>query len=238
MIGYYHPVDTEQDHFVVWSGGCDSTLLLYEVASKYGTKEKPIKTISIENQFLLKDKKKAERRQRGEILEEFKRRGLHIENTIVKTTDKGHKYPPRQDGLPQAFLWIAQSMIYVGNANFYFGYIRTDDFWHYDDKFLNAIDAMGSVLNKSPQVQMPLQVCRKSDVIRELHKLDLYDLTWYCEKPTSPVKQCYNCEPCKTHMTALFELASSGEEWATKKLEAMTKAKEELDKDRELVITC
>ena len=39
-------IDDSMQHLVVYSGGCDSSLMLYELAKKYGTKEKPIIALS------------------------------------------------------------------------------------------------------------------------------------------------------------------------------------------------
>lgn len=48
----FKDVDKDKDHVVIWSGDCDSTLLLDMVAQKFGTYEKPITAISISHHLL------------------------------------------------------------------------------------------------------------------------------------------------------------------------------------------
>ncbi|PJZ18420.1 hypothetical protein CEW46_28660, partial [Bacillus cereus] len=202
MIGYYGNVDTDKPHYVIWSGGCDSTLILAEVARKYGSVNNPIKSISLQNPFIANNKLLAEQRQRDSILGELKKRGLHIQNTTISFSEEGDHYYPQQNGLPQAFLWIAQSLIYVGSDNIHFGYIRTDDFWQFKNDVLRAIDALGDILGTNPRVNLPLQYSTKSEIIKELKAQNLYHLIWYCESPITDEKPCYNCTPCRTHMGA------------------------------------
>ncbi|AMM44912.1 7-cyano-7-deazaguanine synthase [Bacillus phage SP-15] len=220
MIGIYDTVKEDKNHYVIWSGGCDSTLLLYEVASKYGTKEKPIKTISFESQFLQSNKVKTERYRRTRLLMEFKKRGLHIQNTTVVTSDKGEKYYPQQKGLAQAFLWVTQSLIYVGSDNLYFGYIKGDDFWQSYSDFYYACEYLGRLLGHEPNLCIPFRYDKKSTILNELHEHDLYDLTWYCELPDEINQPCGRCNPCSTHLKALFELAHiKDKDWAKKLLD-------------------
>ena len=60
MIGDYSEV-RNGDHVVIWSGGVDSTTLLAEVAMKYGTKERPIRAISVEHYLIGEAKTDKER---------------------------------------------------------------------------------------------------------------------------------------------------------------------------------
>ena len=74
--------DTNQ-HVVVWSGGCDSTLLLKMVASKFGTEQKPVIAVSMKINYIDENKEKMEDESRKKILEELRKRGLYIKHEII-----------------------------------------------------------------------------------------------------------------------------------------------------------
>jgi PP-loop superfamily ATP-utilizing enzyme len=59
------------NHTVVWSGGCDSTFLLYEVAKKFGTKGNPVTALSFDVPFINEHKKIQEDKAKTNILSFF-----------------------------------------------------------------------------------------------------------------------------------------------------------------------
>ena len=50
----YQNTESNSKHFVMWSGGCDSTLLLYELLDAYGSDK--VVAISYIMPYLLRDK--------------------------------------------------------------------------------------------------------------------------------------------------------------------------------------
>jgi 7-cyano-7-deazaguanine synthase in queuosine biosynthesis len=58
----YGSLDKDVTHYVLWSGGCDSTLLLYELLDTYGSNN--VVAISYTYPWLVKEKYETERLHR------------------------------------------------------------------------------------------------------------------------------------------------------------------------------
>jgi 7-cyano-7-deazaguanine synthase in queuosine biosynthesis len=208
-----------KDHVVVWSGGCDSTLLLNLVAENFGTYEKPVKAISIHHHLIGDMKNRKETESREKILSELKSRGLHIVHNVIEIKSEMDYMYGKGGGLPQAFVWALNILTYVAHgSNVYFGYIRHDDFWHLRQYFEEMIEAGCKLLGKEIKLHFPLEYCSKEYIIADLAVRKLYDLVWWCEIPTEKGEKCGECIPCKTHSTALVKLAMEGCEWAYDKI--------------------
>lgn len=206
-------------HVVVWSGGCDSTLLLHRIAKEHGTSDNPVIALSIDHYLVDADKKKLEEASRSEILKKLRDRGLYVEShTLTLTGDLN----PDQAGLPQAYLWLTMSMLYIGKeGSLYLGYIRTDDMWHWVEEIREVFRWTSRLLGVNPTLNFPLEYTMKSEIIMELRDLELIDDIWYCETPYDQVpgtKPCGRCKPCHTHTMAIVDLALSGDTWARDRL--------------------
>ena len=205
------------DHIVVWSGGCDSTLLLKETAEYYGTKAHPIIAISIEH-YLLGDRKLGKEREvREKIKEEFDRRGLHIKYHTLKV-EGDMNFISHTDSPQQTYIWLSMLIPYVRNkANLYLGIIRSDDTLTHMAKVDELITAGNSFLNKTIKLYTPYDRFSKSDIIKELMDYDLYEYIWYCEIPheeNGVIKACGSCAACKTHQMGMVQLAFDCDERA------------------------
>lgn len=210
----FKDVDKDKDHVVVWSGGCDSTLLLDMVSEKFGTYEKPIIAFSIYHHILDNKKLTKESEAREKFLSELKSRGLHIiHKTLEIKSDSSYK--EGYGGLPQAFLWALNILPYIKNgSNVYFGYIRNDDFWHMGQYFEEMVRAGSKLMGKEIKVHYPLEYHTKEHVIAELGVRKLYDYVWWCEMSNEKGGRYNECVPCKTHSMTMVPLAIEGCEWA------------------------
>jgi 7-cyano-7-deazaguanine synthase in queuosine biosynthesis len=186
---------------VLWSGGCDSTLVLYDLMKEQYDKREfaKIKVVSIVHNQV--NAAAESRRARKQILKWFKKKGwgtpYHYEVTIDGcNADKGR-------GLTQPPIWLSMGMLHTAkDEDLYCGYIKTDCIWHYVGFLHQAFNNLQGLLGKSGTLQMPLEWETKAGVIKRLKEAGLYDLTWYCEQPKRGAK-CGDCEPCITHEMGL-----------------------------------
>lgn len=222
-------------HFVLWSGGCDSTLLLYELLETYGPEK--VVAVSCKYPWLYGSKKRSEKLHR----EAFKslldtrnkkyRKINHIELSIYN--DITGKYRQRRlGGLPQAVAWmLAVPLFASANSFIYNGAIKSDDLIINLDGYHQMFNGIAKTLNSNIYLREPYIYYTKAQILEKLFHYNLYDSTWFCEIPLEPMVPCYNCQPCKTHIAALTELSLG------KKDDFVTMmATRELDKIRNAII--
>lgn len=204
----------QAEHVVIWSGGCDSTLLLKEVAEKYGTPTKPVVAISIDHYLIDKTKTKKEKEMREKLLEEYKNRGLNILHHTI-TVDGNMNLLQYYTSI-QSYLWLSLVMPYLKKeANLYLGFIRSDDILLHLSEFKALLGEMGKFLNRDVNLITPYMYNSKADIIQELMDCDLYDKTWYCELPHLKTEEkCGRCKPCETHQSAMIDLVLKGDKRA------------------------
>ena len=173
---------------VTFSGGCDSTLVLYTTLMRKlrGEINDEIQILTINcNQI---PAQKEQRRARTRILEEFKKRELtnySINEISIITSDSSSGI--RFDyGLIQPIVWLTLAPLYVANnGKLQMGYHRGDDFW---GKRYNAEESFNKscfVMCKKCEIEYPLEYNTKAEIISLLKQRDLYDLCWYCEHPVA-----------------------------------------------------
>ena len=178
--------------FVLFSGGCDSTLVLYREAMyicRSGTYEQ-LTAISIEHTQI--PAQKEQREARNKIRKEFEKRELNVNWMTVSITQDGSV---EGDGLVQPCIWMSTALMYLRSGDtLYTGYHRGDDYWTCKTEIETAINSFSKVLDKKNiQIQYPLELNSKAQIIKELKDRGLYDLCWYCENP-HPVLDTYS--PC------------------------------------------
>ena len=216
QLAFFNP-DPDAKHYVMWSSGCDSTLLLYELLKKYG----PDKVIAISCKFPWLNKKKASHEVvfRQRFIDDLKRRDTGLSGFTHYTIDVNWQYRPKNSknggyhssGLLQPYSWLTIALpLMKPNDWFYIGTIRGDDLVTlYLRQFQDLFEASSKMLNKEIHLCMPYVGYTKANVIAKLIEYGIYDLTWFCEKPESPTSgPCTNCHPCKTHIEALASIAT------------------------------
>ena len=188
-------------HIIIWSGGLDSTWLLYKYAVNSSI-ENPITAISIEGKFLDKRKIIMERKAKKKILEILKKKGCHINHIIIKSNVKSDIYLDYFNTQPVLWLCNIIPIIPLEECTVHFGYIKEDSFWHCKDifvkSFYNLTDLRLVGSRKDIKLQFDLEWFTKKEIIRLMKINGLYKHTWSCEFPTETFKRCGKCYPCKT----------------------------------------
>lgn len=197
---------------VSWSGGCDSTLVLFDLCTAQKEREdsgsgliiqdfEKVRAISVFHDQSDKDKKILEARARRRIYNEFKKRGLHFESLTVHI--RNIQGETRGGGLESA-VWILSAIPYLlKKETFHVGYIREDDVWHDRDAYIKGYNGIQELIGNEGGVKFPLEWDTKLDVVKRLQDAKLFDLTWWCEKPKDK-KPCGTCKPCYRMEAALF----------------------------------
>lgn len=176
---------------VLWSGGYDSTIALYEEA-KQSCKNNPVIAVSINHANLTQSQHRMEKKARDKLMKEFKKRGLHIKHHEIKVdTDL------ISDGnLNQPTWWLGTLVPFLPRDSIVvFGYIRGDDFWHINYEFKQAADWLCRTMYKKVKISFPNEFFNKQRILDELTEAKLFDLCWTCDKPIKS-KPCGNCSKC------------------------------------------
>lgn len=196
---------------VMFSGGCDSSLLLYEEAMKISRKEvcySTVVAVSVCHDQIRHSS--VQRESRVRFLDEMRRRELdrHIQCVEVDITQRGGSVTV--SGLVQPSIWFSLAPLYAGAEDtVLLGYHDGDQFWQYRHEAEAALHGLSALLNKKLVASYPLRLTSKADIIKTLKDRGLYDLCWYCENPVG-WSVCGTCDPCKTHRTALWQLSEFG----------------------------
>ena len=192
---------------VLFSGGCDSTLVLYQIAMNQLKQNVCgyVTAVSIEHDQV--PAAKEQKRARELIKTEFLERQLPIEFIEVKIKHESGSIRNNY-GLPQPPIWLSMSSLYVDkNDTVYLGYHDGDDYWHYKEHAEQAFKSFSKVQDKHDiKIEYPLEFQSKAEIITELKARGLYNLCWYCENPTIESTVCGTCNSCKTHLTALWQI--------------------------------
>lgn len=195
---------------LMWSGGCDSTLVLAEQLRL----KNPIRTIGVThtNIHVGEHLKKV----RSNIIEWAKKRGWkwpHAEITLRNDHPENVDAYSSKKGLFQPGMWLSvASQFLEEEEDLCISYIRGDDVWHYMSAIRQAFDGLQAVAKRNGKLWTPLEWISKDQVIQGLKMFrGLYSKVWWCETPVSDkkrggIKRCGECTPCITHVTALFKI--------------------------------
>lgn len=217
----YCPCDN--DHIIMWSGGCDSTLLLVDACEAFGANH--VVAVSYKYPWLDPAKCENERHHREILKAKLKLRGYDIRHTefdISHNKLSGAPIHVVSSGLPQSIAWLLSvPLMCVKGSIIYTGDLKSDE---------EIVKNISKVLDRDLEYRHPYRSISKADVIERLMYLDLYDDVWFCEIPNDVNEICAQCIPCKTHMQALYCL------WKTSSDEMIrSKSKHELDKFDEVL---
>ena len=196
----------DKDIWVYWSGGFDSTAILLALCKTFP--DKTINTFSVEHECASSGK--ADRAARIRIRKELCKRGYKISEHNVKIDN----YFGSCSGLAQPVIWFSQIGHLIGRAGIIcFGYIKGDDFWHYQEAaklILQGYNMFKNVIAEETKILMPLEWKEKKDIIKYLRKNNLDMLCNYCEgnqeDELGEDEPCHKCHSCKVHDEAVKEL--------------------------------
>ncbi len=190
---------------VLWSGGCDSTLVLYDLLRN---NTPAVRALGISHpQIANSDMGK---RSRELLTKDLKARGLgafeRLELSLQCSGDAD-----ANGGIIQPLFWLSLAAPYLKDKeDLYAGWIRGDDVWHHKEDVQGVFGWSQKMMNKTGSLCTPLEWFAKEDVLADLKKAGLLKNTWHCEAPTPKGKPCNRCASCKTHQTALFRLEKWG----------------------------
>ena len=199
---------------VLWSGGCDSTLVLWDLLQKQSRNDPPIRTLSIDHFAVWAGKEQAAAREK--IMGVLRKQGYRVENELV-TIQCGDRTGLPSKGpsgsgtsgfrIPQAALWIGQAVEHLEpEENLYVGYIRGDDMWHHVQEWRWAFQYMAYLVGRTGNLFAPLEWSTKANVIERLRGAGLFPYCWTCSDPKDG-KECGRCKECMTQYLAVYELS-------------------------------
>lgn len=190
---------------VCWSGGCDSTLALFNLC-KDSTERKPVRVISVRHDQVGAASEQAKARKA--ILAELRSRHYHIEAAEVRMSTRG-QFRAINGGSVQPVLWLAAVLPFLSTLkreNLVLGYIKEDGIWHYKSHLLLAFDYLCEMLGRShAKLKLPFEWTPKTEVIARLRKAGLYKMTHSCEQPKKG-EPCGLCACCDERRTAEWKL--------------------------------
>lgn len=190
-----------------WSGGCDSTLILYKLL-KAGNKN--VRTISINHhQIPAKFQNKTSRMM---ILRKLAKQGLKVKEHTELNINYDCGGNVSYHNMAQSSIWQFNAMVYLGEKeNLYLGYIKPDCIWHYRTELYNLFGNVCRITGRTGKLETPLEWYTKEDVIKELANVGLENLVWWCESPNGEhdFKPCGKCVPCKTVSAAKNDFKKS-----------------------------
>lgn len=204
---------------VCWSGGLDSTLVLYDLAVRYRDDKTPpdahgLRAVSVVHHQV--SCQKQARRARNAIRRAMRKENLAFRHAAVRWRASGEfSGHQAEGGLAQPGLWLAVAQSYLlDDEDLYLGYVKGDDVWHHFSELKQAFAGMQGLAGKTGRLLTPLEWDRKADVIARIRRAKLYRHCWYCEgsnwRGDEPKEPCGVCVPCRTHRAARWVLRQEG----------------------------
>jgi len=178
-----------KNQMVIWSGGADSSLILWEKIRKNDN----VCAVSFITEFLHKKKIIAEGKAREKFKKKAQEYNYKIDHRIINLDSK----IGMAGSLPQQTTWTCLATLYaMDNTIVSFGYHRGDDFWHIDGWANQIRRNINSAMGKNVEFEFPLEWKRKYEIIDDIRYYGLEDCFWTCEGNTNVKKPCGGCRPC------------------------------------------
>ncbi|CAK0742970.1 hypothetical protein CCP1ISM_160003 [Azospirillaceae bacterium] len=195
---------------IMWSGGCDSTLLLYWIMDWMKTlnDDRVINAWTFTHDQLNNNKLTWERQKRNRFMiwaedKGFKNKILNREVILPRET-----ISIGDNACCQPAIWTSNVIPVIERDSILFaGYHRGDDFFGYSiyKNWMNLFISLNGLYGKAVKFYTPLTGHTKVDIIKYIKDINgLYENTWWCESVWDNGKQCGTCLPCKTHESALL----------------------------------
>lgn len=189
--------DAKRPAMLLWSGGADSTLLLYALLRM---KER-VRTLTVVHDQLGQNHQQAV--ARFAVTVRLRALGLSWGHREVRVSSDACVTP---GGLPQPALWLTIASAYLDpGEDLVLGWHRGDDALARREAMARTLDAVTDLVHseepgKTNRLLTPLESLWKAQVVDALHALDLLDLTWTCEVPEADttMRACGDCVPCAT----------------------------------------
>lgn len=185
---------------VIWSGGYDSTLCLWNELQK----NKQVEAWSFVWTSIDPSKNLAEHNVREKFKKKVKKLGYIINHKIINL--RHEDIIPEGYSVMQASMFVPLTVFLAPlDSTIVFGFHWKDDYWAFSERFNEVIKSQCSVMNKNVELEFPLRNYKKWEIIRDIKVLKLEKYVWTCEFPLHNMKPCGNCEPCINKKLALYE---------------------------------
>lgn len=191
---------------LLWSGGCDSTLVLANELRRKDRTSETIRTLSITMPQL--NHNKEQWRARKAIIAHYKKRKIfwpHVEVEIRKDYPCGFENFVQMSGHPMAIMFGIAMPYLDTNEDLCLSLIKSDNAIHWLTHIENAFEDLQKASFRTGKLNIPLEWHTKARVIHDLKKHRLLNKTWWCESPHRG-RMCGECQPCMTHKTAKLVL--------------------------------
>jgi len=190
---------------VLWSGGCDSTLILDRLLAN-SSELNPVRALTIIHDQIYPKKQPALARKKAKAY--WKKKGFHLDHVEFNVTRTGNIQANQSGGLSQPMFWLSFSIPYLlEEEDLYLGYVREDCIWHYKKELYGVFENWRKMSRRIGELRTPFEWTHKSAVISVLKDVDdLYKRTWWCEQVSNSKEPCGECTPCETHRTAQWQI--------------------------------
>lgn len=204
---------------VLWSGGCDSTVILhYLLNNKDIVENYEIRTFSFDINKPLDETESRDKQARKQILVEFEKRKLptfnHTEH-ILSQKEPVATIHTQNGGYSQQSVWACISPIYLyPDEDLYIGYIRGDDAVN-NRELSDAFYTCQKTMGHTGLLYYPLSLFYKEEILNYLIKHNLRSLVNTCSwlhPLTTPLIEkdyyklfptpCWSCISCKKILQA------------------------------------
>ncbi len=195
-------------NIVLWSGGCDSTLLLYQLSKS--NPDKSVHAVSICTSYAPDAIEiKREKVCREKIKKHFNEMGI---NNILYTEINVDM--PLNEEFESWTSLMFFPIIYLGNITPYLkhgdivyqAYIKEDIELHFKYPILNLAKLVSAIIGVNFEYKFPFEYKSKIDVVDEIIKLGLLDKVSWCSHPLKDGSPCKKCRSCIMHYSALYGL--------------------------------
>ncbi len=177
---------------LLFSGGLDSTLALYELATE--NERDMIHALTVIGLGNTEYQQKSEYQARKRVRLEFKRRG--ITNIQYHTIDVSTDFRGQNT---QAPVWLGYTLPSMQDGDeLHMTYLSSDgkDFWWVKGDLELTFNAFCKLKGITAKLKFEYQSWTKGDIIKKLKKYKLFRLPSYCGDPGKNLKPCGKCMKC------------------------------------------
>jgi len=200
--------DTSIRPIIVYSGGYDSTLVIYTLLTRYPLLKFIIVGFNVN--YFNPYKNAAENLYREKFID-YLYNDAKIRNfSYVKIDSENfnHGYKPldiyRGEGLAQQpyFMFMTSYFSPYEINHIFTGFHQGDCFFDFKNDFDNLVQSVSNIMGKQIHVYHPLSKINKCAVVKEIQRLGLEEFCFTCEKPNKYFSPCEKCASCMALITA------------------------------------
>lgn len=177
---------------VIWSGGMDSTLLLYELVCKGYN----VWAYSFEHNLMNQAKMEKEDQARKNFLRFLKNKNLTVHHRHIKvksgvgTTSYGYIF--------QGTSLCIVMPYFLNNCDIFFGFLKKDCFWECSKDFIGAFYSLSRIFQyQNIKLSFPWKNFNKKQLSQRFIKSGIpKECVWTCEYPKKRKNDWIRCGKC------------------------------------------